>query len=130
MENQGNETPQATEEQFNQDNTEIASEEEVQVTGEETVETPSEDVNTSTIKPINQADFDVKVRFNQGMLRISVPEEMIGEELSVYNLMGQLLFQTKMSHTEEMFHLYTNSNFYIVVLQSGNTFISKKVFAK
>ncbi len=88
------------------------------------------DVNTSAIKPIIQADFDVKVSFNQGMLRVSVPEEMIGEELSVYNLMGQLLFRTKMSHSEEMFHLDANSNFYIVVIQSGNAFVSKKIFAK
>ena len=89
-----------------------------------------DNLNTSVIKATKQSDSkDVKVGFNQGMLRVSVPEEMIKAELSVYNLMGQPIYRTKMNQTEETVCLDADTNFYIVVLNSGNTIVSRKVIA-
>ena len=60
------------------------------------------------------------------MLRISVPEELIKSELRIYNYMGQLMYHTIMEQTEEMVQVSSKSNFYIVVVQSGSEYISKK----
>lgn len=88
-----------------------------------------EDLNTSAIKQIKKTDINVKVRLNQGMLKISVPEEMIHAKLSIYNLLGQLVYQNRMDQNEEMFHFGKDSNFYIVVLRSKNAFVSRKISA-
>jgi len=74
-------------------------------------------------------EYDVKAGFNKGMLRIVVPEELIQAELKVYNLFGQEIYCANMDQTENMVHLCSNSNFYIVVIQSINIFLSKKVLA-
>jgi hypothetical protein len=85
--------------------------------------------NTLAIEQIKQPDYNVKVVLNQGILRISVPDEMARADVNVYNLMGQLIYQTKMKQTKENFHFATNSNLYIVVVRSGNMIVSKKVLA-
>jgi len=87
------------------------------------------DFNTSVIKQIKKTGHDIKVRLSQGMLSITVPEEMARAEVYVYNTMGQLLYQTKMNQTEEIFHLKAKSNVFIVVVHGKNATVSKKVVA-
>ncbi len=71
---------------------------------------------------------DVDIQFIQGMLRILIPEKMISAKLRVYNAMGQEMYRTRMTQTEEIINLSSSSSFYIVVIQDTNTFISKKIF--
>jgi len=72
---------------------------------------------------------NVEVRFNEGMLSILIPEKMIRAELRIYNVMGQEIYRTRMTQTEETLNLSSSSNFYIVVIRDRNTFISKKIIA-
>ena len=80
-------------------------------------------------KQSNQTDYNVKVALNQGVLKVSVPKEMARAEVKVYNVMGQLMYQTKMSKIQEKFHFETNYSIYIVVVRSGNIVVSKEVIA-
>jgi len=90
-----------------------------------------EGVNTSATRAVKKNDINVHLSLKQGQLRVAVPDDMIRAKLSVYNLMGQLLFQTKMNHTEEMFQMNNiDSNFYIIVVQSGSALVSRKIFAQ
>jgi len=72
-------------------------------------------------------DSNVDIKINQGMLRVLIPENMINSELSIYNEMGQVVYRTRMAQTEEMVNLSSNPNFYILVLQDRNTYISEKI---
>ncbi len=72
---------------------------------------------------------NVELRFNEGILRIMISEELSRAELRIYNFLGQEIYRTKITQTEERVNLSSDSNFYIVVIQDRNTFISKKIIA-
>jgi hypothetical protein len=61
------------------------------------------------------------------MLRITVPEELINAELTIYNLLGQKLSQTHMDQSEKLLQLSVNPGLHIVLLKDGITRISKKI---
>jgi len=85
------------------------------------------DINTHVKEQIKKVDYNVKVRFSEEKLQITIPLEMINADVSVYNLLGQMILQTKMNQSEKSFHLNTDSKFCIVVLQKGNSFTSRKI---
>jgi hypothetical protein len=70
---------------------------------------------------------DVEIGYRRGLLRVMVPEEMIGASLTIYNHMGQAIYLTNLERTEEMIQLSSNSISYIVLIQSGSTYFSKRI---
>ncbi|MCP4312297.1 MAG: sulfatase-like hydrolase/transferase [Bacteroidetes bacterium] len=90
---------------------------------------PKETENPVGTRQIELPNHNVKVWFNEGMLSILIPDEMIKAELRIYNIMGQEIYRTRMTQTEESVNLPSDSNFYIVVIQDRNTFTSKKIIA-
>ncbi len=70
---------------------------------------------------------DVMLGFNQGLLSVMVSEEMIGSALTIYNYMGQAIYLTNLERTEEIIQLSSNSISYIVLIQSGSTYFSKRI---
>jgi len=72
-------------------------------------------------------DQNVQIGSKEGVLRILIPEIMVHAELSIYNLMGQEIYRTRMTQTEELLHLSSDSNVYIVVLRSGAACVRKKI---
>jgi len=87
---------------------------------------PQEPEDPTEIDQIGLLSHQVRFEYNQGILKVLVPEEMINAELRIYNDMGQVVYHTKMEQTEEMVHLSTDSRLYIVGVQSGSEYITRK----
>jgi len=87
---------------------------------------PQEPEDPTEIDQIGLLSHQVRLEYNQGILKVLVPEEMINAELRIYNDMGQVVYHTKMEQTEEMVHLSTDSRLYIVGVQSGSEYITRK----
>lgn len=81
------------------------------------------------VKPgIKQHRKDIKVNHSQGMLRISVPQDMVHSTLEVYNLTWQLHLQTRINNTEESFLLNTGTYLYIADIRGKNSITTRKLF--
>ena len=80
--------------------------------------------------PTEQPDYNVKVSLKQGTLKVSVPEDMKRAEIKVFDLTGQLIYQTKMTQADETFSFETHPGVYIIRVQNVNKSISKKIIAQ
>lgn len=88
---------------------------------------PKEPENTTESGQIEITSPDVKIGISEGSLRILVPEALIKSELRIYNYLGQAVYRTIIEQTEEVVHLSSDSNFYIVVVQNESEYISRKI---
>ncbi len=88
---------------------------------------PKETEITTGTGPYEISGHDIKIGIRQGTLRILVPDALIHSELRIYNYSGQALYHSILEQTEETIHLSDDSNFYIVVVQNENEYISRKI---
>ncbi len=63
----------------------------------------------------------IRLDYDYGALRVSVPEPLINAELQIYNCLGQSVYQTTIDQTKKTIPLPADSNLYILsVRQTGN----------
>jgi len=87
---------------------------------------PQEPDDPTETDRIGLLSHQVRLEYHQGILRVMVPEEMINADLRIYNELGQVVYHTKMEQTEELVQLPSDSKLYIVGIQSGNEYITRK----
>ena len=66
-------------------------------------------------------------QIKQGLLIIMVSERVLDSDLRVYNYLGQEIYTTHITRTEEYVRLSSESQFYIVVLRSGKQYLAGKI---
>ena len=75
----------------------------------------------------NLSEARVFVTYGQEQLRIGIPVELVRGHLRVYNSVGQAIYQATLEQTESKFQLPSKSPFYLIVIQKGNTQITRKI---
>lgn len=88
---------------------------------------PQEPADPTGILQYKQSEHDIRLGFDHEMLRIVVPEELINAELTIYNLLGQTVFQSQIDQSEKTFQLMVDPGLYIVLLEHSSTRIGKKI---
>ncbi|MFP5470540.1 MAG: T9SS type A sorting domain-containing protein [Bacteroidia bacterium] len=91
--------------------------------------TPS---NTFTITTVglNEKSKNVNAFYSNGRLNINIDNTLVGADIKLYNTLGQIVLENKLNNFSNSFNLNQSEGMYIINIQKGDAFISKKILVK